>query len=94
MATIQDRRNPSRKMSVNPDGSINTSGADRVTLIDDASAISTTYFGYADAGVGTTADAWQIKIIDESGGYFVTKWANGNTRFEHIWSNRASLNYL
>ena len=105
MATIQDRRNPSRKASVdvqgallirggNADGSIGvTEGGDQSMIIDDDSATSTTYFCYAETGSSTAAAVWKIKIIDESGGYPVIQYADGDDNFDNIADNRTSLTY-
>lgn len=93
MATIQDRYQPSTKMRVNPDGSINTSSADVATIIDEATYTSTTFFGYSNPGTSTASSYWQIKIIDESGSSTEIKWADGNSNFNKVWDNRTSYTY-
>ena len=105
MATIQDRSNPSRKVSVtadgemvvtgsNPDGSIDVNEAgDQSLIIDDATATSTTYFCYAETGSSTADAVWKIKIIDESGGYPIIKYADGDDSYDNVAANRTSLSY-
>jgi hypothetical protein len=66
--------------------------SDLALLIDD-SGTEFTYIGYAAAGSLSSAAVWKIKRIDESDG-LVIKWADGNTSFDNIWDNRASLTYI
>ena len=54
---------------------------------------TTTYLGYADAGTLTSAASWAIKRIVETGNDASITWADGNTSFDNIWDNRASLTY-
>jgi hypothetical protein len=53
---------------------------------------SVTYVGKAAIGSATSSAVWQIKKIDESSGTVIT-WADGNSSFDNIWDNRASLTY-
>lgn len=105
MATIQDRHNPSRKATVtetgelvvkgsNADGSISvTEGGDESTIIDDQTTSNITYLCYAETGTETSASSWKIKVIDETSGYPVIKYADGNDSYDNIADNRASLSY-
>ena len=105
MATIQDRRNPSRKASVdvsgallvrgpNADGSIGvTEGGDEILVIDDYTTTDMTYICYAAPGTLTSAAEWKIKRLDESGNYPVILYANGSDSYTNIADNRAGLSY-
>ena len=59
--------------------------------LDEATA-TLSYYGRADAGSLTSAAAWQIKRIDTSAGLIID-WADGNTLFDNVWDNRATLTY-
>lgn len=52
-----------------------------------------TYVGLADPGSGTDDPVWKIRKIDETSGTVIT-WADGNTKFDNVWDNHASLTYL
>lgn len=51
-----------------------------------------TYVGQADPGSAEGSAVWQIKRIDETSG-LITLWADGDSLFDNIWSNYASLTY-
>ena len=53
-----------------------------------------TYIGYCEA-LGTKFDApkWMIIRVTDAGGLVTPEYALGNARFEHKWSDRASLQY-
>ena len=53
----------------------------------------TTYVGEAKPGTSAAAPSWRIKRIVDNGGMTIT-WADGDNRFDNIWNNRISLNYL
>jgi len=70
-------------------------GATQVqTLLDDVTTTSMTYVGTAPIGTATSAGAWTIKRIDESGTptTLVVKWATGGAS-TCIWNDRAALTY-
>lgn len=74
-----------------------TAKVEETSLIDKASA-TVTYIGWASPGSDTTpgkADArWKIKKIDtttETDQSIV--WCDGNTNYDNVWDNRASLSY-
>jgi len=73
-----------------------TKTVDETKLIDEASA-TVFYFGWAIPGSDTTAgkaDArWKIKKIDSTSNPTKTVWADGDTEYDNIWDNRASLSY-
>ena len=94
MTQIEDRNNPSIKMKVNTDGSINTDAAsDEALIIDDYTTTDVTYFGYAVAGSVTSTETWKIKRLDDTGNFPVFTWADGNTKYDNIWDDRTSLSY-
>lgn len=57
-------------------------------LIDDTGTY--TYIGLAEAGAATSANSWLIVRIDSNGNQLL---ADGNTNYDNIWDNRASLTY-
>lgn len=65
-------------------------------LIDYDGGASPIYMGWTQAGLGLETDkaVWKIAKLGYDGTDLISKlWAEGNTRFEHIWDDRASLNY-
>lgn len=59
--------------------------------LDEASA-TITYVGTAAPGTLTSAASWAIKRLDSTSG-LVVLWADGNSNFDNIWDDRASLSY-
>jgi hypothetical protein len=82
---VDDGMGDTRQLSVDDYKSIST------VRLDSASA-TVTYVGEAAAGSAEGDAVWRIKKIDESVGLSI-KWADGNTNFDNIWTNRASLTY-
>jgi hypothetical protein len=62
------------------------------TRLDDTTTSNVTYVGVAAPASLTSATSWQVKKIDETTGMVIT-WADGNTNFDNVWDNRASLTY-
>lgn len=54
---------------------------------------SVIYVGFAEVGSLGSAAAWAIKKIDISSTNIVVTWADGDTKMDNIWDNRASLSY-
>jgi hypothetical protein len=53
-----------------------------------------TYVGYAAPGSLTSEAVWKIKRLDDSViGTLAVRWAEGTNSAEHIWDDRASLDY-
>jgi len=72
--------------------SLGAAQVDYAQRIDEASA-SLTYVGKADPGSLDSGALWQIKKIEVIGDETIITWADGNTNFDNIWDNRASLIY-
>lgn len=62
-----------------------------VVRLDEASS-TITYVGFAVPGTATSAASWAIKRLDSTSG-LVVLWADGNSNFDNIWDDRASLSY-
>lgn len=60
---------------------------------DDATS-TVTYIGKAYVGASDSDNVWQIQRIEVVGTENVIKWADGNTKFDNVWDDRASLSYL
>ncbi len=73
-----------------------TKKVDETQIIDESSA-TVVYIGCAIPGSDTTsnkADArWKIKKIDSTTNPTLIVWADGDTEYDNIWDNRASLSY-
>jgi len=70
--------------------------SDRYTLaMDYSSATVLLYAGNADPGTLKSAARWQIKKMTYDGNGDLTdlQWADGNTKFDNVWNDRASLSY-
>lgn len=60
----------------------------------DADPPSYAYLGHAVPGTATSAATWRIqKLTFGAGGDVSTQWADGNSNFDNVWDNRASLSY-
>lgn len=60
--------------------------------IDDTTTANVIYIGYAAMGSATSAAIWQVQKVATSSGV-ITTWADGNSAYDNIWDNRASLSY-
>lgn len=81
---------PGSMKVTNPDGTP-IAGTYAVRL-DDTTTASVTYVGKAAIASTTSASVWQVQKIDETTGMVIT-WADGNSNFDNVWDNRASLTY-
>jgi hypothetical protein len=70
---------------------VRSPGDFKTTRIHEVGAI--TYFGFAGIGALDSHPVWQIKRLTESGGLLSLQWADGNSEFDNVWDDRASLNY-
>lgn len=75
-------------------GSVSTTSPTTLTLLDDVTTTGMTYVGTAPIGTATSASAWTIKRLDESGTptTLVVKYATAGAS-TCIWDNRVSLTY-
>lgn len=71
------------------DTAVNSEEAQRI----DESSATVTYVGLAAAGSGNASAVWKIKKIEVSGTVTTISWADGNTNYDNVWNNRASLSY-
>lgn len=52
------------------------------------------YFGFAAPGAATSEPVWEIRRFTLGlGGDITCEWADGDTEFDNVWDDRASLNY-
>lgn len=51
------------------------------------------YIGKAAPGSSTASAVWKIKRLDTTSG-IVGEWADGDTNYDNVWDNYASLTYL
>jgi len=66
--------------------------ATKATRLDEVSS-SLTYIGEADIGALDSSSKWLIKRMQKTGTVTKIEWADGNSREDNIWDNRASLTY-
>jgi hypothetical protein len=52
------------------------------------------YKGEAEAGTLTSSPYWRVRKITILNDDISETWADGNTNFDNIWDNRASLTYI
>lgn len=62
------------------------------TIIDEVNK-NLSYVGDAIPGTVTSASLWKIRRIQTSGSVTTVSFADGNSNFDNIWDNRASLTY-
>ena len=55
---------------------------------------TTSYIGEALAGSSENSAVWRIQKVVMSGNDVTTTFADGNTNFDNVWTNRASLTYV
>lgn len=85
------------RLAVNSDGTISASiGSSAYDIrLDDTTTANVTYIGKAaltGSAIATSSAVWQVQKIDETTGMIIT-WADGDSSFNNIWDNRASLTY-
>lgn len=62
------------------------------SIIDDYTTTGQVYFCEAPTGVDSDEAGWRISRLTTATGE--TKWADGDTKYDNIADNRASLTYL
>lgn len=82
---------PERMKVTNSDGT-DVGEKNYASRIDDTTTANTTYIGKAAIGSATSGAVWQIAKLDTSSG-MVKTWADGDSLFNNIWDDRASLSY-
>jgi len=70
---------------------IEFTSSDLITLYEEVNS-TISYIGKALPGTSTSSSLWKIAKIDTTSGISI-KWADGNSNFDNIWDNRASLTY-
>lgn len=78
-------------LSTDSAGRLKTADAALATRVDEASA-TLTYVGAAAPGTAAAAAAWQVKRIDTSAGTVIL-YADGDSLFDNVWTDRATLSY-
>lgn len=71
---------------------IGTTSAGEALLLDEPVA-GTTYLCKAPPGTLTSAAAWQVERLTETGTTLRREWADGNNSYDNICDNRLSLSY-
>jgi hypothetical protein len=71
---------------------VTTETKNEALRVDDTTTANVTYVGYAVIGSLSSASVWKIKKIDTTSGVVIT-WADGDSSYNNIWDNRASLSY-
>lgn|SRR3990167_3648376 len=75
------------------DASITALAAVYIQRIDYTGSVLT-YIGHAVPGTATAAASWKIKKLVYSGTDLIgILYADGNTNFDNVWDDRASLSY-
>lgn len=70
-------------------GMLPTSSAALALRVDEGATYM--YVGEAEPGTATSAASWRVKRMTIADATIV--WADGNSNFDNIWDNRASLTY-
>ena len=73
--------------------SITSSTTFPYTVLLDETGAGVSYVGRAAPNSPTSSAVWQIKKLETSGNVFSVSFANGNSEFDSVWDNRASLSY-
>lgn len=73
-------------------GSLGGGATEYETRVDEPNA-ATTYVGQAATNSAVGDPVWKIKRILISGTETIIEWADGNSNFDNVWNNRASLTY-
>jgi len=78
--------------SVSVTGNLSSSAQTLATILDEATTLIT-YVGKSDPGVATSAASWQVQRLTSSASLLIVQFADGNSNFDNVWDNRASLSY-
>ena len=88
---VEVERLPARADGSIPERQVFTAG-DYAVLVDDAGS-GVTYIGNALPGTTTSSANWKIKRMTEVGADITIVWADGDSLYDNVWDNRASLSY-
>jgi hypothetical protein len=66
---------------------------DALKVIDDYAIAGTEYIGWAQCGAVAGDPIWKIMRKTTVASVDTIEWADGNTKFDNIWTNRAALTY-
>lgn len=82
-------------LEYDPGGSMNRVVTENLTSAYDYDGSGNPiYIGKATAGSAKSTAVWQIKKLTWDGNNLTDiQWANGNTNYDNVWNNRASLSY-
>jgi hypothetical protein len=83
---------PNQKIDLDIDRDALSAAMAYKTEVDEVSS-SVTYVGIAAPGTATSAASWQIKKITTTGADIEIIFADGNSNFDNVWDDRASLTY-
>jgi hypothetical protein len=72
---------------------LNAAGATEYETRVDEPSSATTYVGQAAIGSVVGDSVWRIKRILISGTETIIEWADGDSNFDNVWDDRASLSY-
>lgn len=67
-------------------------GAGLAVRTDDVGS-GVTYVGEAAPGAATSASVWRVRRVTSTEDT-ILEWADGDSAFDNVWDNRASLTYL
>lgn len=83
-----------REVRVTEQGEMCVSSTDptMTTRIDEVSS-SVLYIGTAKIGTATSSALWQVQKVTVVGTVTGIFWADGNSNYDNVWDNRASLTY-
>ncbi len=70
----------------------NLISGNEAVIMDDYTTTNMTYICKAPVGTISSAAGWKISRMDTTAGT-VIKWADGNSNYDNIADNRASLTY-
>jgi len=65
-----------------------------IKSIDYDASGNVVYYGVTTSGTAKSAAKWQIKKFSYTSNDLTDiQWADGNTKFDNVWDDRASLSY-
>lgn len=88
---FKDSSGKAVQLLVDGNGSITSASAALTLRYDETTSATYTYIGDATPGTATSAATWRIKRMTNADTTII--WADGNSNFDNVWDNRASLTY-